>query len=129
MAGNPLRVPITNLYGGGDYTAEIRLGASQQTANVILDTGSSTLAVVPKAYDAAGDTERQPTGFAQDVLYGTGGWTGPVVQTKLGLGTGNAAVSIDAYVAVAVDDEPRGFGRADGIMGLAYNVLNSAYDL
>jgi hypothetical protein len=30
---------------------------------------------------------------------------------------------------VTADDEPGGFGRADGILGLAYNVLNCAYDL
>jgi hypothetical protein len=129
MAANPLRIPITNVYAGGDYTAEIRLGSRQQTANVILDTGSSTLAVVPKVYDIAGDATKQTTGFAQDVLYGTGGWTGPVLQTRLGMGTDPASVSVDAYLAVAIDDERRGFGGADGIMGLAYNVLNNAYDL
>ena len=30
---------------------------------------------------------------------------------------------------MTADDEPGGFGQADGIMGLAYNVLNNAYDL
>jgi len=125
MADKPLRVPITNVHGGGDYTAEIRIGSGGTKANVILDTGSSTLAVIPKVYDVKGDSAATPTPLAQDVIYGTGGWAGPVVTTKIALGS----VSLDAYIAVTADDEPGGFGAADGIMGLAYNVLNNAYNL
>ena len=128
MAG-AIRVPITNVYGGGDYTAEIAIGSGKVTANVILDTGSSTLAVVPKTYDVKGDETAKATPLAQDVLYGTGGWTGPVVTTTVALGVEEQSVELDTYIAVTVDDERRGFGAADGIMGLAYNVLNSAYDL
>jgi len=40
-----LRIPITNVYGGGDYTATLLVGSQKKPANVILDTGSSTLAV------------------------------------------------------------------------------------
>jgi Eukaryotic aspartyl protease len=127
MADNALRVPITNVYGGGDYTAPIAIGSSGITANVILDTGSSTLAVVPKVYDVTGDSDATPTALAQDVIYGTGGWAGPVVTTKVLLGTEGA--SLKTYIAVTADDEPGGFGQADGILGLAYNVLNNAYDL
>ncbi len=129
MAGNAVRVPITNVYGGGDYTAEIAIGSGRVTANVILDTGSSTLAVVPKTYDVVGDSTAKATPLAQDVIYGTGGWTGPVVTTTVAMGVGEQAVELDTYIAVTVDDERRGFGAADGIMGLAYDVLNSAYDL
>jgi hypothetical protein len=125
MAGEPLRVPITNVYGGGDYTAQIKIGSGGTKANVILDTGSSTLAVIPKVYDVKGDTAAQPTPLAQDVIYGTGGWAGPVVTTQIAL----ESVSVDAYIAITADDEPGGFGNADGIMGLAYNVLNNAYNL
>jgi hypothetical protein len=127
MADNALRVPISNVYGGGDYTAPIAIGSSGTTANVILDTGSSTLAVVPKVYDVTGDSDATPTALAQDVIYGTGGWAGPVVTTKVLLGTEGA--SLKTYIAVTADDEPGGFGQADGILGLAYNVLNNAYDL
>jgi hypothetical protein len=125
MAGQALRVPITNVYGGGDYTAQIKIGSSGTTANVILDTGSSTLAVIPKVYDVKGDTAATATALAQDVVYGTGGWAGPVVTTTIAL----ESVSLDTYIAVTADDEPGGFGNADGIMGLAYNVLNNAYNL
>ena len=129
MAGNTIRVPITNVYGGGDYTAQITIGSSGVTANVILDTGSSTLAVVPKTYDVSGDNTAKPTSLAQDVIYGTGGWTGPVLTTNIAMGVEGQSVSIDTYVAITVDDERQGFGAADGIMGLAFNVLNSAYNL
>ena len=37
--------------------------------------------------------------------------------------------SVTSYIAVTEADERRGFGDADGIMGLAYNVINNAYDL
>jgi hypothetical protein len=127
MTSSAIRVPISNVYGGGDYTAPIAIGHSGTTANVILDTGSSTLAVVPNVYDVTGDSDAQPTALAQDVIYGTGGWAGPVVKTTVALGTGGA--SLDTYIAVTADDEPGGFGQADGILGLAYNVLNNAYDL
>jgi hypothetical protein len=50
-----------------------------------------------------------------------------VVTTTVLLGTEGA--SLKTYIAVTADDEPGGFGQADGILGLAYNVLNNAYDL
>jgi hypothetical protein len=127
MADSALRVPISNVFGGGDYTAPIAIGSNGTTANVILDTGSSTLAVIPKVYDVTGDRDAETTALAQDVIYGTGGWAGPVVKTKVLLGTEGGSLS--SYIAVTADDEPGGFGQADGILGLAYNVLNNAYDL
>ena len=50
MAQTVIRVPINNVKGGGDYTGEIRVGSQGTVANVILDTGSSTLAVGPRVY-------------------------------------------------------------------------------
>jgi len=41
---NIARVPITNVYAGGDYTGLIQVGAKAQPMNVLLDTGSSALA-------------------------------------------------------------------------------------
>jgi hypothetical protein len=124
-----LRVPITNIYAGGDYTAQISIGSPGATANVILDTGSSTLAVSDSIYAARDDTARQATALAQDVLYGTGGWTGPVVTTTIAIGLNGQNVSIDTYLALTIEHETGGFGNADGILGLAFNQLNSAYNL
>ncbi len=39
-----LRLPITNVVCGNDYSAQLSIGTQGATANVILDTGSSTLA-------------------------------------------------------------------------------------
>lgn len=124
-----VRVPITNVYGGGDYTAQIAIGSNKTVANVIMDTGSSTLAVTPKIYDPKADASVQATALAQDVIYGTGGWTGPVVQTELSIGSGGEAVSLVAYMALTDEQEPHNFGNADGILGLAYNQLNEAHNL
>ncbi len=41
----PLRLPITNVHGKGDYTAVIHIGSEQKPVNLLLDTGSSTLVV------------------------------------------------------------------------------------
>jgi hypothetical protein len=126
IAPQVLRIPITNVYGGGDYTASILVGTKGQSANVILDTGSSTLAVTKQAYDPAKDTTpAKPTTLVQVILYGTGGWAGPVLGTQVSLG---GLALAGAQIALAVDQEPNNFGAADGILGLAYNALNSASD-
>jgi len=129
MAGSVIRLPITNALALGDYTAQIGLGSEGAVANVLLDTGSSTLAVQAGAYDPSADSSLVATPLAQDVLYGTGGWTGPVVKTRLAMGEGGAAVEIDSYLALADAQERGNFTGYDGILGLAYNVLNSAYNL
>jgi hypothetical protein len=122
-----LRLPISNVPAGGDYTAAIALGSAGTQVQVLLDTGSSSLGITPKRYVPDGDTSLTTTTLAQDVVYGTGGWAGPVIKTKVIMGA-NAATAMDAYVAL-IDAEYEGFGEADGIMGLAYNGLNQAYNM
>jgi hypothetical protein len=124
-----VRVPITNVYGGGDYTAQIKIGSEEKLANVILDTGSSTLAVSPNVYDPNTDVKVKKTPLAQDVRYGSGGWTGPVLQTEVAIGEGAEAVPVKAYIALTDEQEAQGFSPADGILGLAYNKLNEAHNL
>ena len=130
-APKTFRIPITNVYDGSDYSAAIRIGSNGVPANVILDTGSSTLAVVPSVYAAAKDTDMQPTSYAQEVLYGTGGWIGPIVNTSLSFGDtqGNEVTLPSAPIAITVAQAQNNFTGVDGIMGLAYNSLNTAYDL
>jgi hypothetical protein len=129
MAQTVIRVPINNARGGGDYTGEIRIGSQGTIANVILDTGSSTLAVIPRVYNVADDKNVTFTSFAQLVTYGTGGWSGPVLETTLSMGSGGNQASVKTYIAIADDQLPHNLGPADGILGLAFNSLNSAYDL
>ena len=129
MAPTGIRIPINNVKGGGDYTGEIRIGSQGVTANVILDTGSSTLAVVPRLYQIADDKNVTFTSYAQLVQYGTGGWSGPVLETTLSMGSGANQASVKTYIAIADEQLPHNLGPADGILGLAFNSLNSAYDL
>ena len=123
-----VRIPITNVIGGGDYTARITVGSAGAPVDVILDTGSSTLAVKPTQYDPSADAQLKATPLAQEILYGTGGWAGPVVQTQVTIGTDATAKSVQTYLAITDAAEPGDFGNAGGILGLAYNVLNNAYD-
>lgn len=130
-ASKTLRIPITNVYDGNDYSATILIGSENVAANVILDTGSSTLAVVPSVYSAAVDKAMQPTSLAQEVQYGTGAWVGPVVNTTLQIGDPPiGAITLPsapiAITEVQTDDD---FTGVDGIMGLAYLALNDAWDL
>ena len=129
MSQTVIRVPINNVKGGGDYTGEIRVGSQGVVANVILDTGSSTLAVIPRVYNIAEDQNAAFTPFAQLVTYGTGGWSGPVLETTLSMGSGANQASVKSYIAIADEQLPHNLGPADGILGLAFNSLNSAYDL
>jgi hypothetical protein len=107
MAQTVIRIPINNIKGGGDYTGEIRVGSQGDVANVILDTGSSTLAVVSRVYKVADDQNVAKTSFAQLVTYGTGGWSGPVLETTLSMGSGANQASVKTYIAIA-DDQPAG---------------------
>ena len=116
------RIPITN--AGVGYVAEIRVGSHGSAANVILDTGSSALAVRHTAYKPQHDAAIKPTKLAQDIAYLTAGWVGPVVNTVLALGGIELPGGI---LAIALDEEPHGFGPADGILGLAYD--SQCYEL
>jgi aspartyl protease len=120
-----LRIDITNVLTGNDYSAQLVIGSKGAVANVILDTGSSTLAVEPSVYSGAGDTLLKPTTLIQLVTYGTGGWAGPVVDTTLTFGGIPLA---GAPIAITSVQEKGNFAGVTGIMGLAYNGLNDAFD-
>lgn len=124
-----LRLDITNVLSGNDYSAQLAIGAKGAVANVILDTGSSTLAVEPSVYTGAGDNDLKPTSLIQLVTYGTGGWAGPVVNTTLALGVGTGQVVLpNCPIAITSVQEKGNFQKVTGIMGLAYNGLNNAFD-
>jgi Eukaryotic aspartyl protease len=125
-----VRVPINNVYGGGDYTAQMSVGSQNAVVNLIMDTGSSTLAVKKGTYNPGSDKNLKPSAYAQDVTYGTGGWAGPVVTTNLTMGVpGNTITLQNSPMAIADEQQPHNFGAADGILGLAYNALNNAFNL
>ena len=127
--GQSVRIPITNVFMDGDYTGQIFVGAASKQLNVILDTGSSALALDAKKYEPShGDTT---TKLAQEDSYGDGsGWTGAVIQTTVTVGSGAAPLALpQANVALAYQATANMFRGADGILGLAYAALDDAYEM
>lgn len=125
-----LRVPISNQFADGGYSAHVHVGTHQQPARLILDTGSSTLAVSVSHFHAQQDTSLSGTPYAQSLRYGKGGWYGAVVKSTVSLGlSGHRAVLNNALFAIVKEAEEGCFKQADGIMGLAYQGLNHAHDM
>jgi hypothetical protein len=128
---NIARIPITNTFMDGDYTGVIYVGPEKKPMNVILDTGSSALALDGTKYKpdlADGD---QSTDLAQTDSYGDGStWTGAVIKTTLAVGTGSSSVQLQAgNAAIAYQASGDMFGSADGILGLAYAPLDDAFQM
>ena len=125
------RIPITNVYNGGDYTGVICVGPEKKSMNVILDTGSSALAIDAKKYQpdlAGGD---KTTNLAQTDAYGdNSSWTGAVIETQLTVGAGSSEITLsNGNVAVAYTASANMFGDTDGILGLAYAPLDDAFTM
>lgn len=130
MSSKIARIPITNAINRGDYTAQIEIGPEKNIANVILDTGSSTLAVWKSSFGTAPTTS---TPYVQFVQYGTGSWAGPVLQAQVGMGSGDHYIDLpQADIAQiqsgSFNGQPQ-FYPANGILGLAYSMLNQAAEL
>jgi hypothetical protein len=124
-----LRIPITNVWDGSAWSARLGIGAGGAMANVLLDTGSATLAVESSVYDGTDDPALMVTGLAQLITYSGGGFAGPVVTTDVTFGEGaDALVLKDTPLAIAVVQQGS-LGGVNGVMGLAYAGINPAYDL
>ncbi|HEY1561965.1 MAG TPA: pepsin-like aspartic protease [Caulobacteraceae bacterium] len=128
-----LRIPITNVWDGSAWSAKLRVGAGGAVANVMLDTGSSTLAMESSVYDGTDDAALMVTSLAQLITYGGGGFAGPVVTTDVSFGEGpksspGALVLKDTSIAIAVVQQGS-LGGVNGVMGLAYGGENPAWDL
>jgi Eukaryotic aspartyl protease len=126
-----VRVPITNVYMGGDYTGRILVGPEKQPMNVILDTGSSALALDGKKYHPQLTGGEKSTDLAQTDSYGDGSsWTGAVLKTTLTIGDGAGSVVLTGgNAAVAYTASADMFQSADGILGLAYAPLDDAFTM
>jgi hypothetical protein len=123
-------IPVTNVYAKGDYTAKIKIGSKGATANLILDTGSSALVVQGEDYQPAEEEHIKAPDVAQNVTAGMGGGFGPVVKTTVAMGDGPFSVSMEETTIAVTRKEMAGcFGKADGILGLAYYELSKAYEL
>ena len=93
-----IRINITNVYCGSDYTAQVGIDTSGAKANLILDTGSSTLAVNGKDFDPTADSGTSTTNIAQEVQYGSGSWVGAVVRTSVDLSPAVALKNVNVAV-------------------------------
>jgi len=128
---NIIRIPITNIFADGDYTGVIQVGQAKKPMNVLLDTGSSALALDGKKYQpdfASGD---QSTHLAQTDSYDDGSsWTGAVIKSALTVGVGDTTATLaDGNVAIAYKASADMFGNTDGILGLAYASLDDAFQM
>ncbi len=120
-----IRMPISNVVMGSNYTATITIGDRKAKANVILDTGSSTLAVTGHAYNPAHDTGAKTTNLAQEVRYGSGNWLGAVVRTAVAVAPDMTLN--DVNLAVTYHTSQHMFADADGILGLVQGRPDNAF--
>lgn len=124
-----VRLPITNVYLGNDYTGTIYVGSQKKPCNVLLDTGSSSLAIDGNFYDVSKDKAATKTDLAQEVAYqDKSSWVGAVVMTNVTVGA-QSLVLPQVPVAVAYHESRNMFGKSNGILGLAYTRLNSAFKM
>jgi hypothetical protein len=129
MSATTVRLPITNFYMDGDYTGTIYVGSQKKPCTVILDTGSSTLAVDGNFYDVTKDRSAKITDIAQEVEYeDKSSWVGAVVMADVGVGT-PPIILPQAAVAVAYHETQNMFRGTKGILGLAYTKLNGAFTM
>jgi len=128
---SPIRIPINNVLLGNDYTGKMTIGSQQKEVNLLLDTGSSTLAVEQRSYNPQHDTNAQITDMVQEVSYGDGSnWIGSVVKTDVKASPNGQGVDLPGVaVAVAYHESADMFGQAQGILGLAYAPLDDAVTL
>ena len=127
MSETTIRLAITNVLMDGDYTGTIYVGSQKTPIDVILDTGSSTLAVSGKVYDPTKDKTAAITDIAQEVGYVDGSsWVGAVVKADVKAG---AVTLPKTNAAVAYHFSSNMFGKSSGILGLAYSKLNNAFTM
>ena len=127
-----VRVPITNVYAEGDYTGQILVGPQKAPMNVLLDTGSSALALDGNKYtpDTAQGGDKT-TNLAQSDQYGDkSSWIGAVIESTVTVGGGAQSATLAGInVAVAYEETANMFGKSDGILGLAYAPLDDAFQM
>ena len=85
---------------------------------MILDTGSSTLAVDPKVYNGRNDRNLKTTTYGQLVTYGTGGWAGPAWIQALDWEIRRVRSRYRAHrSAITSVQQPGNFEGVTGILG------------
>jgi hypothetical protein len=125
------RMPITNVLNDGDYSGRIYVGSKKIPIDVLLDTGSSSLAVDGNVYDPVKDSTAQLSNIAQEVAYqDNSSWIGGVVLTDIMVNSDQPLILPRVHAAVAYHATKDMFGGSHGgILGLAYTKLNNAYKM
>jgi len=123
-----IELPTTLAYARGAYSAAIELGSEGRPANLLLDTGSSTLVVLPHAYPAERDTHLKATAWAQRIQYGAGAWAGPVLNSQVTVGEGRHRRTLGSAHFALVESKAQDFRDCDGLLGLAFRDLDRAHD-
>jgi hypothetical protein len=127
-----IRIPINNVLMESLYTLKIQVGSAAVPINVLPDTGSSMLAIAGSAYHFADDRNARTTNLLQTAQFSSGSFTAAVVRTSVGIGNGappNEVTLQGANLAVTYQVQPGTFGNADGIFGLAYGTLDTAWQM
>lgn len=126
-----VKIPLSNVYAKGDYTAEVCIGSEKSKLNLIIDTGSSTLVIKEQQYQPQADKDLITTTLAQEVNYGMGGFNGPVIKTTIEIADDNNTLRLKNVPIAVVSNtkQKQTFGKSDGILGLAYHQLNKGFDV
>lgn len=124
-----LEMMTTLAYAKGAYSTAVELGSEGHPANLLLDTGSSTMVVLPHAYPAERDTRRQATAWAQRIKYGAGAWAGPVLNSQVTVGEGRHRRTLPSAHFAVVKSNAQDFRDCDGLLGLAFRDLDRAHDV
>jgi hypothetical protein len=123
-----VRFPIT-IAAGDCFALQLSVGNPAVPVNVLLDTGSSMLAVNADPYLRDSDTGASNTRLLQSGSFQGVNFLAAVVHTQVGFSQGEPAGTVsmrNANLGVVYNIRPFLFGNADGIVGLAYPALNTA---
>jgi hypothetical protein len=125
-----IKFPINIAPAQGGYALELEIGSQKKVVQLLIDTGSSTIAFNSENYSPEEDTAVSYSQFAQCVTYGKGGWAGPVLHTEITYANGTDSFELDkAPFAIVSNIQEQSFLGLDGILGLAYHHLNDAHEL
>eukprot|EP00927_Polykrikos_kofoidii_P073959 TRINITY_DN69963_c0_g1_i1.p1 TRINITY_DN69963_c0_g1~~TRINITY_DN69963_c0_g1_i1.p1 ORF type:complete len:571 (+),score=43.49 TRINITY_DN69963_c0_g1_i1:145-1857(+) len=109
------RVPILN-YGNVQYMLNVCVGTPCQHVNLFLDTGSSTMWVLPEKFDVGRSTSVEVTDRVAHMDYEQGSASGYIIRDKVNIG----GLSLENVPFVDVEHMTKSMQSmvSDGLLGL-----------